>query len=571
MVGISICSNSPNLDSILENKNIIYKSKNFLVLNSSNYKYPVFQEEINKDITLIIEGRIYGQSLESIITDLKSISPDNFDEKLNKYAFHLDGEFFFYKIDTNKNKITVVGDHLNRLPLYFGSNNKQWIISRQISLAHFFLRSKINKLNLAEFMVFDYNLADRTWFENIFYLQMDDFIQIDTINNHIEVRKKDQTYNFENKIKIKNSETLLENMSEIFTKACSDRADKNNVLSMSGGMDSRSVAAGLVKCNKSLSGVTFENAEKTALYDVIIAKEIADALNIKWQKITLKKDSFYMDIASLMEVKLSIQPCRFYFLYQYCKEVKKIFGSDIIFFTGDGGDKVFPDLSKNLKFNNDLKLFNLIIKENHEFTIAQASRIIGVSEKELENQIFSYIENLPRKTSASKLEQFMISARMKRYIFEGEDRNRNYFWSTTPFLSKEFFSLMMSLDPEIKKEKNFYFDFISHLNQDIAAIRNENFSKGNLQIGKGLYSFVKKLSNQFLSRKSKEYLKSILKNSSSPSNSAKQYIEEIKKLLPLNNLMNSKIINDNLNDYSTGQLSLLLTYLKVEEILNDNC
>jgi hypothetical protein len=86
-----------------------------------------------------------------------------------------------------------------------------------------------------------------------------------------------------------------------------------------------------------------------------------------------------------------------------------------------------------------------------------------------------------------------------------------------------------------------------------------------------LYSFVKKLSNQFLSRKSKEYLKSILKNSSSPSNSAKQYIEEIKKLLPLNNLMNSKIINDNLNDYSTGQLSLLLKYLKVEEILNDNC
>lgn len=570
MVGISICSYSPNLSSILEDQDVIYRNKNFIVLNSTKYDYPVSTLRIDQDIILILEGKIYGETFESVVTELKTLSAENLDEKLSSYAFNLDGEFYLYKIDITKSQIAVFGDHLNRLPLYFGSENQQWVISRQIKIAYLFLKPKINSLNLAEFMVFDYNLADRTWFENIFCLQLDDFIQIDAANNILQVKKKKTTYNFEDKTKIKNTEALLEEMAEIFTKACSDRAETTNVLSMSGGMDSRSVAAGLVKCKKPLLGVTFENAEKTALYDGIIAKEIADALTIKWQKISLTQESFNCDTASLMKVKMSIQPCRFYFLYQFCNEVSKKFGSTITFFTGDGGDKVFPDLSKNLKFDNDLKLFKLIIKENHEFTINLASKIIGVSEKELENQIFSYIKDLPATTSAGKLEQFTLRARMKRYIFEGEDRNRNYFWSTTPFLSKEFFSLMMRLDPEIKRQKNFYFDFIAHINHDVASIRNENFSKGKLQIGKGLYSFVKKLSNRYLSRKSKEYLKSIFKSSTSPNASAKQYILEINKLLPVNTLLDEKNIASSLNSYSTGQLSLLLTYLKVDEIMRAN-
>jgi len=569
MVGISICSHDPNVAAILDNQNIIFENRYYLVLNSSNYEYPVSQHIINQDITLIFEGKIYGETIESLIKPLKSIASELIDEKLSQYAFRLDGEFYFYKIDIKRNQITVFGDHLNRLPLYFGSKNQQWIISRQINLAQFFLKSKINRLNLAEFMVFEYNLADRTWFENIFCLQIDDYIQIDTENNNLQVRKKIETYNFENKIKFEDTKTLLKNMSNIFIKSCSNRAVNNNVLSMSGGMDSRSVASGLVKCNESFSGVTFENAEKTALYDAIIAKEIADTLNVKWQKISLTNESFSIDITSLMKIKMSIQSCRLYFLYQYCEEVKKIFGSKITFFTGDGGDKVFPDLTKNLTFNDDLKLFNFIIKENHEFTINLAAKITEVQEKDLEKQIFSYIQELPGITSSSKLEQFMLRARMKRYIFEGEDRNRNYFWSTTPFLSKDFFSLMMSIDAEIKKQETFYFDFISNLNRDVAAIRNENFSKGKLQIGKGIYFFVKKLSNRYLSRKSKEYLKSIFKNSTSPSNSAKRYIEEIRILLPINNLLNKKDLDKNLNNYSTGQLSLLLTFLKADEILKD--
>ncbi|MCE7053268.1 asparagine synthase-related protein [Algoriphagus sp. AGSA1] len=517
-----------------------------------------------------MEGKIYGKAFESIVTELKTLSTEKIDEKLSSYAFDLDGEFYFYKIDITKNQIAVFGDHLNRLPLYFGSKDQRWVISRQIKTAYFFLQPEISRLNLAEFMVFDYNLADRTWFENIFCLQLDDYIQIDALNNNLQVKKKKTTYNFEDKTKIKNTKVLLEDMAEVFTKACTDRAETTNVLSMSGGMDSRSVAAGLVKGKKPLLGVTFENAEKTALYDGIIAKEIADALTINWQKISLTKESFNYDIASLMKVKMSIQPCRFYFLYQFCNEVSKKFGSNIIFFTGDGGDKVFPDLSKNLKFNSDLKLFRLIMKENHEFTINLAAKITGVSEKELEKQIFSYIKELPAATSAGKLEQFTLRARMKRYIFEGEDRNRNYFWSTTPFLSKKFFSLMMHLDPEIKKQKNFYSDFIAHINHDVASIRNENFSKGKLQIGKGLYSFIKKLSNRYLSRKSKEHLKSIFKSSSSPNNSAKQYITEIKRLLPINTLLEEKTISRSLNNYSTGQLSLLLTYLKAYEIMSTN-
>ncbi|GAA0879718.1 hypothetical protein GCM10009119_26870 [Algoriphagus jejuensis] len=551
----------------MEGQSVIYRNETIVVLNSSNYNYPIFQQEISQGILLILEGRIFGESFESIAAELKSVGADSMDDRLTHYSFNLDGEFFFYKIDTRSNKILVVGDHLNRLPLYFGSDGQQWIVSRQISIAALFMRSKINKVNLAEFMVFDYNLSDRTWFDNLYFLQIDDFIEVDTLRNDLRVKRKPETYDFGNKTVGVITEDLLLNMADIFLQACSVRADEINVLSMSGGMDSRSVAAGLVKNSKALAGVTFENAEKTALYDSIIAEEIADSLGIKWHKVALSRDSFLEDVDSLMNIKMSIQPCRFYYLYQFCAEVQKKFGNDITFFTGDGGDKVFPDLGRNLKFNDDYKLFKFIIRENHEFSVEHASAIVGISSKDLENQIFSYIRSLPAKTSSNKLEQFILRARMKRYIFEGEDRNRNYFWSTTPFLSKRFFSLMMSISPQIKRQELFYFEFISRLNREVAEIRNENFSKGKFQVNKGLYSFIKGLSNQFLSRKSKEHLKSIFKSSSAPSDSARQYVSEIKRMLPANNLLDKKALSGSLSDYSTGQLSLILTYLKVSEFL----
>ncbi|MBA3986982.1 MAG: hypothetical protein H0X63_10515 [Flavobacteriales bacterium] len=566
MIGISIFSNDTIGELDNDQNNVIFKNKKFTILNLSINDYPIHNFKINENIFVVFEGKIYNKQVEEVLKDIEPYIIEKNEEKICKYLFELDGEFYFYICNIEINQISVFGDHLNRLPLYYGKKEKDWIISRNIKETQAFLKSKIKKLNLAEFFIFEYNLDDRTWFENIFSLRIDDFLKLEIDDNKLIVQKKHNFYNFNLKTNSTTDETLLNKMCETFLKSCTDRSTSTNVLSMSGGMDSRSVAAGLVKSGSNLKGVTFENAEKTSTYDVQIAEEIADILKIDWQKIVLTESSFLNDLDVLMKVKMSIQSARTYFLYKYCKEVKNIFGNEITFFTGDGGDKVFPDLTRGLTYVDDNSLLNLILNEHHEFSIQFAAKIIGVNEEALKNQIFAIIKNLNGETSGLKHEEFLLRGRMKRYIFEGEDRNRNYFWSTTPFLSKDFFTLMMSVENNVKNQKNFYSNFIIKLDRKTALIRNENYSKGKIKIGKGLYSLIKKFSNKVLSRKSKEKLKSVYKSSQPPKEIGIKYRDEINRLMPCNEILQEKLVKGKLNDFSTGQLSLLLSYLKVESL-----
>lgn len=566
MIGISVFSNSPLQDDPLHNGKVLFSNDQYKVVENYSYEeYPIVTFQPNQDCIFVLEGKIFDQSVHHFFENVNSKYTDLY--KIEEYLFGIDGEFYLYILDSKTNSLTVYGDYLNRLPLFYGTKDNKWIVSRDVNQVQQYLQSPINKLNLAEFFVMDYNLEDRTLFEEVFTLQMENYLKVDMLNNQVQVMRKSFVNDFSKKDIEELTPVLLNEMSTLFVRACSSRATGKSVLSMSGGMDSRSVAAGLKKAGKSFDGITFEDEEKRAANDVIIAKEIADTLNVNWRKIDLTTNSFSEDAYELTAYKLGLQSSRLYLSYQYCKKAGELLGSSVIFFTGDGGDKAFPDLTKGITFNDDQKLFDLIIMENYEFMIKEASKIVGIEESDLRNQIFKSIQNLPGSDSGLKYEQFILRGRMKRYVCEGEDRNRRFFWSTSPFFSKDFFSLMMRIDPSIKRDQEFYRNFISEINPAIAEIRNENLSKGKLTINKSFYNYVKRLVNKFFSRKLKESLKATFKSAKHPSHLAKLYQNEIKLYANGPHLIDMDLVLQNLSKMSNGQLSLILSYVLVHNLM----
>ncbi|WP_375585927.1 asparagine synthase-related protein [Cyclobacterium xiamenense] len=567
MLGLSLFSREGGWENSASAHRVLFSNERLVVTLNSSYDYP---HEIRKTDTgevLILEGKIYDRSTSALFDGLQERLGS--EHELEQYLFDTDGEFYLYVIDLKNPTVKVFGDHLNRLPLYYGSRDGRWIVSRDIGFVQEYLRAPMDPLHLAEFLVFDYNLAQHTLFDQVFHLQIDEKLVVDSTLGEVTALTRHFSYDFSSKPIDRVDQPRLQKMASVFLRASKQRATALNILSLSGGMDSRSVAASLHKGGATLTGITFEDEEKSAANDVLIAREIAETLQMNWQKIDLTSASFLEDIEETIRFKMGIQPARFYFLNQFCKKVFHRFGADITFFTGDGGDKVFPDLTNSIDFSDDRKLVDLILRENYEFSISEAARLAGIDPEVLSQYIYQTIAGFPGKTSGRKHEYFLLTCRMKRYIFEGEDRNRRFFWATTPFLSRPFFDLMVQIHEDVKRSDDFYKRFIRQLNEEVAAIRDENYSSGKVTVSKNFYRWVKNKANSLLSRKQKEKLKAVFEGRKA-SKTIAGYKDLILNWETKESPIDLALAQKNIDQYSQGQLSLITTALLVHSIVNEN-
>jgi asparagine synthase (glutamine-hydrolysing) len=454
------------------------------LLHSNNYslfvtkysEYP-FSQYSNKRYEIFVEGMIYNKRSEIINSQLTEVA-DSFENNLNKlnnWIENTDGEFIVIIYDKIKNVISIFNDSLGRLPLYKYINGDKIIISREIS---FFFNLPIdiypNKLALSEFLHIGYSLGEDTLFGNIKRVSPARMISIN-LNTFKPSEQIILEHNFDEKVN--HSLTLKQaviNLEEKFLESCANRMriGYENIISLSGGLDSRSILAAFDKLKLDFSAATFITDDAYNKYDTTIAEEIASSVGCKHKKFQLAANR-NQDIEFLIWSKYGLNQIGLAYLLQFYQNVISYFGANVSLFSGDGGDKVLPHLYINKGIKSIDQLVEYIIASRQElFDIDTALKITNVSKSDFKLALYEIFENYPEESIAGKFTHFLIFERGFKWLFEGEDRVRYWIWNMAPFYSLPFFNFAMSVPNSFKKNHLLYRNFLLKLSSKIAHIKD---------------------------------------------------------------------------------------------------
>ncbi|GAB4295014.1 MAG: hypothetical protein Kow0098_16980 [Ignavibacteriaceae bacterium] len=454
-----------------------YDSSNLKIYSTGYDSYPITLSNAG-NMLILIEGKIYNKPADRISDEVKKIF-DNV--KSNNYNYlkswlkETDGDFIITCINTETSDWLILNDYLGRLPFYLFKEHDRIIISREILFYNNILGNiSFDKIGISESLLFGYPLKDRTLFDNIKRIPpatLIYFISEEKRFHKIKVLELDLNSNKEEKPD--NINELVETAVQLFKTGVHNRLDNTNwnIISLSGGLDSRSVAAACSGRNQNLIAATYVGYNKVAENDSKVAQKIADKLNLNWKLYNINSPTFD-NALRLLGYKCGMNTLLSSFLLSFYQALLNDYGRNAIYITGDGGDKVFPDHRAPDKSWNIDKLIDYTVSTKYFLNIKQIAKLLSISAQDILHNIKSTFIDYPETDFRDKFKRFIIAERGIKWLFEAEDRNRFYFQSIAPMYSVPFFSFMMNVNDNLKVKYRFYNHFINRLYPEINKFEN---------------------------------------------------------------------------------------------------
>ena len=476
------------------NREILLEVDPYLVACTRYKEYPV-KIFNSSEFWVCVEGKIYDKTV-SLLEDeisilIRRIFEATFLSEIDKnviaeWLLNTDGDFVLYALNKNTKDFVIMNDVLGRLPFYYYHNDDREIIaSREIQLIGYLTHNKtddnnrFDKIGMAQVLLFSHTLGKRTLLSNIHRLEPASLLMIHHKNSKPQI---DSVYRFNLEKKENASASIKDNASELvslFSEACKNRVDhtSKNIISLSGGFDSRAVAAGLYKNNVSQYAVTstephWRPVEGTSS-EIVIAEQIAKSLNIEWEDYGIMEPQA-TDLMMMLNMKIGLTYLAHSFLLPFLKKVKhKHDSSPVNFFTGHGGDILFADLS--FETSNLDHLIRNIIRVKGYLPLEDVASVVKISEFEIIEEIRDILSSYPEISLGQKLVHYLFFESNRNFSFEIEDINRHYFWSVTPFYSIPFFKYIMDCADQQKSKLGLYREFLSKISPSLAEIKNSNW------------------------------------------------------------------------------------------------
>lgn len=175
----------------------------------------------------------------------------------------------------------------------------------------------------------------------------------------------------------------------------------------------------------------------------------------------------------LLETKQGMNDLRLFFLLDFLSQVGE--GRGATYVTGDGGDKAFPNHTPPRSFDDVSDLVRYVGSSNRVFSPAEAAGVAGVSEEALLDSVGERIESYPEDDLRARYVHFVIRERGMNWLGNGEDRNRDYHWSVSPFYSLSFFRYALSCPDGQKRGNELYRAFLAELEPAVLDVEYVNF------------------------------------------------------------------------------------------------
>lgn len=453
---ILISDQSDSSFSIYPRKNrIFYKSHNFVVGATVPDGYPISLYE-NQDYIVIVDGVVFGLSEQALKDKLLSICNflpgANWQKQCIEFNKQVDGEFIILMLNKTLSYFAIFNDSLGRFPFYFVRNNRSLIAGRSINdIAKFLTKASLNKMAMACQILLEYPMDDGTILNEIKSWPAGNLIKYD--GNSLSKLQPTVKWNFDitgNKISFND---IAENLSSSLARACEDRIseknDKKIIVSLSGGYDSRVVAAAFSYMKTNFDAVT-RITQLNKNNEVEIAKKIGKILNINHHFISnpVISPEMIINVSLMRDGALSADLAH---MLAFLIKVRESIGANVLLFTGDGGDKTLAPLSMAGKINSCESMADYLLEQCQHNEIEIINNITHIKTSDIRVLILKTLNTYPENTIFGKYRGIIFRQRVRRWLSEGEDRNREVFWSTTPFYSPQFFKTAISCPEEWKK------------------------------------------------------------------------------------------------------------------------
>lgn len=553
-----------NFNEVLPHINcqLLYKNKNTIIYETNYEYYDQHYQEID-DWQISWEG-IDHINLESIVKTLdlfthQEISGQTLRAWRDNTFCNCTSGFFFLAHHPITGTVVFANDDLARFPVYIYHNNGEFFIGREYSLLRFFTKElKPDKLLVALYLIFRYAAGHGSPYNEIdtlvgssigLYNNSDKLIILSDPARRLPLNyyngKEQDIINILKEVLINATDKCLNN--------------KNGLLGLTGGYDSRTVASSLIHTKKPFFCVTRLDIDKTTYRDIKPAIKLSKYLDIPQEVIKIKQnnESHYR---ILFLIKRGLNYLAEADLINFFEELYKQYGNNYIFLTGSGGDRVLKPLlpEKNVTPNNLMKY--ILLTQWNIFNINNISYILGINPKLIDEYLFNVIDNYPVHDWNDKFRYFRLAEPGGRWAFESEDRNRYFYPSDTPFYNLDFYKLALSIPESWKKGNTFYWKLIYNLNPKACEVPIATELIKPSSIG---YKFLQNvLNNVEKSHNLKLLVKKFLK--ADPS----QFSSKNFMLKRINILKNNNMIKDIFPNYTTNKCIKKINNLSFEQLSN---
>jgi asparagine synthase (glutamine-hydrolysing) len=262
-----------------------------------------------------------------------------------------------------------------------------------------------------------------------------------------------------------------EELVDLFSAACRARAGQTNVVSLSGGLDSRSVVGGLLRNEVAFELASFHNGGASTS-DVRVGRRLAELLGQDYE-IYEASPTTSDDADRLLTLLDGQNIAEMGFIQRFFDRLIQRYGPGLTCFTGDGGDKAMPLLSIGRVPRGVHDLVEHLLSGCQAIYPAKAAEIAGIRLADLNNNLVDLIESYPESLK-HKYARFAINERAQYFIFNGEERNRRFFDHAAPFFAPQFFTAAMGISDRQKRNYRLYREFLTRLSPELARLPYAN-------------------------------------------------------------------------------------------------
>ncbi len=384
------------------------------------------------------------------------------------------GSFFFVAINPGTRIMVFANDALARLPVYISRDGGRLNLGRDISL----IRGAADKLTanplyMALFQMLTFVPGRGTPHAEIDTLKGGTLAVYDWALDDLKLVSQ-PGLRFAEADQRGSPQTRLPELIDLFDASVqSCQSDLPTVLSLSGGFDSRCVAASLLRQKIPFDSYTYLDADRAATDEVLIARQLAAAAGFPHRVLELGV-SERSEHQTLMQLKGSLNYLSAAFFVQHLNEILGFYPQGMLLFTGDGGDKTLRDLHPDRPLASARQWLDYFYEFEAIFDPQTCAQLFGVTPREIDDYLLDLIAAYPQTDYSEKYASYILTEQAARWAFEGEDRNRYFCRAETPFYDYRFYRLARQIPNAWKKDYAIYSSFLSALSPELSRVRYAN-------------------------------------------------------------------------------------------------